>query len=318
MSVRLWGYKNGKLKHTLRSEINIFNFIFRYIWMILTLAMTGALVAFIVEAFINFFKYTTITQVSAENKRNIDFPAVTVCNMNMVRNTITQCNGSVFANLDTLFLNYGETLVIEDRLTSELGYVVGEDPNGEEMLKCLYEYSNKVHEMMPICTWKGTLMNCSDLFQTTLTEMGVCFTFNGVEGQRLQASYTGPDGGLRMFVDIGQLNYYYSATIQAGIKVVLHDPGTDPLPSMGGFLVAPGLSAEAIISKTRKSFLGDPYGKCLKVSESGNPLKRYSFYSEKSCRMECMIDHLVSGNESCRNCRHFLHPGIFLWASEAN
>ncbi|XP_061184361.1 acid-sensing ion channel 1B-like [Saccostrea echinata] len=229
--------------------------------------------------------------------------------MNMVKKSITQCNDSVFANLDNLFLNYGETLVIEDRLTPGLGFVIGEDPNGEEMLKCLYEYSNTVREMIPICTWKGTLMNCSSLFQKTLTEMGVCFTFNGEERERLQASYTGPDGGLRVFIDIGQLEYYYSATIQAGIKVILHDPGTDPLPSLGGFLVAPGLSADAIISKTRKSFLGKPYGSCLNVNEAGNPLKRYSFYSEKSCRMECMIDHLVSANESCKNCRHFLHPG---------
>lgn len=102
--------------------------------------MTGTLVAFIVEAFTNFLKYRSITRISAETKQNIDFPAVTICNMNMVKNTITQCNNSLYANLDKLFLNFGETLVIEDNLVPGSGMVRGEIPNGEEMLHCLYEH----------------------------------------------------------------------------------------------------------------------------------------------------------------------------------
>lgn len=125
----------------------------------------------------------------------------------MVKKTIPQCNGTVFANLDKVFLNFGETLVIEDRLTPGLGFVNGLLPSGEQMLNCLYQYSNTIEEMLPICTWNGALEPCSNLFKTTLTEMGVCFTFNG------------SDGGLRVFVDIRQEDYFYSATIQAGIKV---------------------------------------------------------------------------------------------------
>lgn len=181
--------------------------------------MTCALIAFIVEAITIFLQYRTVTRISAENKQNIDFPAVTICNMNMVKKTIPQCNGTVFANLDNIFLNFGETLVIEDRLTSGLGFVKGLLPNGEQMLRCLYQYSNTIEEMLPICTWNGALEPCSNLFKTTLTEMGVCFTFNGEANQRYQSSFTGSDGGLRVFVDIRQEDYYYSATIQAGIKV---------------------------------------------------------------------------------------------------
>lgn len=137
----------------------------------------------------------------------------------MVKKTIPQCNGTVFANLDKVFLNFGETLVIEDRLTPGLGFVNGLLPSGEQMLNCLYQYSNTIEEMLPICTWIGALEPCSNLFKTTLTEMGVCFTFNGEANQRQHSSFTGSDGGLRVFVDIRQEDYFYSATIQAGIKV---------------------------------------------------------------------------------------------------
>jgi hypothetical protein len=181
--------------------------------------MAVTLVYFVVEAFINFLKYNTVTQMSADNKNHIDFPAVTICNMNMVKKSIVQCNDSVYAGLDTLFLNFGETLVIEDRLSSNLGFVVGDFPTGEQMLHCLMDYSNTVEEMLPICTWKGKQESCQDLFKATLTEMGVCFTFNGEANERLQTSYSGSDGGLGVFIDIQQINYFYSATVQAGVKV---------------------------------------------------------------------------------------------------
>lgn len=98
--------------------------------------MTCALIAFIVEAITIFLQYRTVTRISAENKQNLEFPAVTICNMNMVKKTIPQCNGTVFANLDKVFLNFGETLVIEDRLTPGLGFVNGLLPSGEQMLNC--------------------------------------------------------------------------------------------------------------------------------------------------------------------------------------
>lgn len=194
-------------------------FLHRFVWLLLTLLMTCALIAFIVEAITIFLQYRTVTRISAENKQNLEFPAVTICNMNMVKKTIPQCNGTVFANLDKVFLNFGETLVIEDRLTPGLGFVNGLLPSGEQMLNCLYQYSNTIEEMLPICTWNGALEPCSNLFKTTLTEMGVCFTFNGEANQRQHSSFTGSDGGLRVFVDIRQEDYFYSATIQAGIKV---------------------------------------------------------------------------------------------------
>ncbi|XP_056009450.1 acid-sensing ion channel 1B-like [Ostrea edulis] len=294
---------------TLKQKSGVARDVGKYAWLIFTLLMTVTLVVFIVDAFINFLKYNTVTQISADNKNRIDFPAVTICNMNMVKKSIIHCNDTVFAGLDTIFLNFGETLVIEDILTPGLGFVKGEIPNGEQMLQCLLQYSNTVREMLPICTWKGRLEPCQNLFITTLTEMGVCFTFNGEGNQRLQTSHSGSDGGLGVFIDIQQANYFYSSTIQAGIKVVLHEPEEAPLPSMRGFLVAPGLSAEAVISRTGKNFLDEPYGRCLNIEEVGNPLHRYKSYSEKACRMECMIDYLVSADEHCRNCRHFLYPG---------
>jgi hypothetical protein len=183
--------------------------------------MTVVLIYFIVEAFVNFLKFNTVTQISADNKNHIDFPAVTICNMNMVKRSIVKCNnnGSEYSKLDKLFLNFGETLVIKRILIKMLGSITGEFPTGEQMLHCLMEYSNTVEEMLPICTWKGRHEPCQRLFKATLTEMGVCFTFNGEDNERLQTSYSGSDGGLGVFIDIQQANYFYSATVQAGIKV---------------------------------------------------------------------------------------------------
>ena len=131
--------------------------------------MAVTLAYFVVEAFINFLKYNTVTQMSADNKNHIDFPAVTICNMNMVKKSIVQCNtsGSAYVGLSTLFLNFGETLVIKDILYSGPRSEQGEIPTGEQILQCLMEYSNTVEEILPICTWKGRHEPCQRLFKVS-------------------------------------------------------------------------------------------------------------------------------------------------------
>lgn len=133
--------------------------------------------------------------------------------MNMVKKMILQCNGMVFVNLDKVFLNFGEMLVIEDCLILGLGFVNGLLFSGEQMLNCFYQYLNMIEEMLLICMWNGVLEFCLNLFKIILIEMGVCFIFNREVNQWQYLFFIGSDSGLWVFVDIWQEDYFYFVII---------------------------------------------------------------------------------------------------------
>ncbi|KAL5012168.1 hypothetical protein ScPMuIL_010719 [Solemya velum] len=96
-----------------------------------------------------------------------------------------------------------------------------DDIPGELLKHCFKDSSPKLNEFLGHCVWEGTLKDCSEIFNETVTEYGLCFTFNGDATQRANTGSTGSTSGLHVLVNIQQDKYFFSKTLEAGVKSLL-------------------------------------------------------------------------------------------------
>ena len=76
--------------------------------------------------------------------------------------------------------------------------------------------------------------------------------FPGRDGQPiLRVKQGGSNRGLHLILNVGQEEYYGTASYAAGLKVLVHDQQTLPLVSQLGFAVSPGTSTFAALKKLR-------------------------------------------------------------------
>ncbi len=141
----------------------------RIIWTLLLLSGVGYFSYQSSELLKKYFNFPVTTKSTLVYEKEPDFPAVTICNFNMMRNSVVS------------EYNFGE--VIDHALMSKSGA----EMNDTEIDWSLYEDVNisdvyhiaghQMSDMILDCFWKGD--ECSHQnFTPVLTSMGLCHTFN--------------------------------------------------------------------------------------------------------------------------------------------
>lgn len=167
--------------------------------------------------FSKYISYPTLTKVDGIINSELDFPAVTICNLNTVKRDVIACNGSMFRDrIYSLFEDMSDISILEHMLAQS---VVPNDLDGELLEMCFKNSSHQLKTFLGHCVWEGTLEDCSDIFTETLTEYGVCFTFNDEAKPRARTRSTGSTSGLHVLINIEQDKYFFSKTLEAGVKV---------------------------------------------------------------------------------------------------
>ena len=169
--------------------------------------------------------------------------------------------------------------------------------------------------LLQTCHWRGKLVNCSSLFTPTITDQGVCCSFNmqqnlmeedcsseeggrkfsclvkelqqeGAEGQEVWKASVGADMGLQLVLD-QHSNLDSLQTLHEpcqGLKVLIGQPKAFPLLGQDSLLLAPGqshnirLGATVITSTDAVASLHPTDRGCLFPSERS--LQYHSFYSQ--------------------------------------
>ncbi|XP_040164851.1 pickpocket protein 28-like [Anopheles arabiensis] len=114
---------------------------------------------------------------------DIPFPAVTICPVTKVKSKVL--------NFTTIYqhLVHGGNVTDEDydRFLAMIQvcdfsfnkYLVKQQFD-DNLVHLLQEMAPPFEELFLMCIWRGKYVNCSDLFEPTLTERGICYTFNGL------------------------------------------------------------------------------------------------------------------------------------------
>jgi acid-sensing ion channel, other len=163
------------------------------------------------------------------------------------------------------------------------------------------------------CKFRGQLNSCEDLLEETVTDDGICKTFNMIEGLKTggnfentwspekgyvseeldvypHRAFRGAYIGLNILLSQNSLDldFLCSGPLQ-GWKVKVHSPNEDPT-MLTGFLRVP-LRRETtfVVSPEVTSFSGSA---CH--STSTKKLKLFESYSQENCMAECLSSFVMS------------------------
>lgn len=197
------------------------NFCCRLIWVFLTIIMAMVLTVMLYVQFSRYFSFPTFTKINAVLNNKLDFPAVTICNLNMFNKDITRCMGPDFDNeIFAMYEQMSDVSILEQMIMRMPVSGMPDDIPGEILEQCSKDNTQTLWDFLGHCMWEGSWQDCSEIFQETLTEYGVCFTFNKNITLRKHTGSTGSTSGLHVLINIEQDNYFFSKTLEAGVKVM--------------------------------------------------------------------------------------------------
>ncbi|GFT73029.1 FMRFamide-activated amiloride-sensitive sodium channel, partial [Nephila pilipes] len=213
-----------------------------------------------------YYAYPVVINIDSINRFSLEFPGVTVCNLNSVRNAYFGC---VLRKLDSDRCNLSMIpvpITLKEAVTLDPPYC-SEDKDStlsEEFLERIqfqslyfslknssrFHYGHQKEDFIILCSFNGEKCSLSD-FNLHLDNMyGNCFTFNKANSSKppLETSFVGPNSGLTLELNV-QSDDYILLTKSVGARVVIHDPYQEPTPQDQGINVSPGFETTLGLSK---------------------------------------------------------------------
>lgn len=158
-----------------------------------------------------------------DDEPSLHFPSVTICNYNQFRKSLAQKSPDLTKLLTELFS-------LESRVDyRDAPEDDGPGPAARTIVKKwnitaeLIALAHVLEEMVITCSWCGAKISCREYFSRTLTEVGVCYTFNSrkvqEEKEPLRVFCAGSDCGLTLTMNIQTAEHYFGEGDASGIRV---------------------------------------------------------------------------------------------------
>lgn len=266
----------------------------RLVWLFLLLLMFGLFTWQTSTLVSEYFAYKVSSRIQLISEKKSVFPAVTICNFNRYRKSAL--NGSKFEKILKLKnpLHKSNSQTVNWTANSEVNKL-----NMETLVRSTghqLKYNQQTNGgMLYRCLWKG--QPCGALnFTSTLTDMGVCYTFNsGKKGEILKVDGSGSNFGLKLTMSVEQEDYFGYDSFSAGLRIRIHDQGEPPLVRNLGIAVMPGSHVFAGILRQRMISLKYPY----ETMCQNQKLFNISSYTIAACQDTCK-EHFVTKECKCR------------------
>lgn len=268
-----------------------------------------------------YYAYPVVINIDSVNMFNQDFPGVTICNLNSVRNDFFPC---VLQKLE-----HGECNTSTTQKPINLAEAVGwtqpdcfrqavpklsEEFQERMQFASLYfsltedsriNFGHQAEDFIKSCSFNGEDCSYSDFFVRSDDIYGNCFTFNKVNTSKvpLKTSYIGPNSGLTLELDVETQDYIWLSQ-SVGARVVVHDPYQEPSPQDTGLNVSPGFETTLGLSKVLMRRLESPYkDQCRKYGKGDSKRRCDAICNEKkiSLRCECSLPSATHSHQQ-RTC----------------
>ncbi|XP_012941892.1 amiloride-sensitive sodium channel subunit gamma-like [Aplysia californica] len=257
------------------------------------------------------------TEVKMEYQPKIEFPSVTICNMNKWRNSqFATFNLSIFvppprlslvlSEMETSFGDFHLLLYVTEKcrkgvksiLLPSLLLIQANATKDEKELYYLLsamrvpdsqkiQWGHQLSDMLLECTFDAVSIH----FIVVL--MVVLFYILVRESRHLlkTTSRPGPANGLTVVMDIQQ-DEYMDAVDTGGLRVVIGERDEMPFPEDEAVDVAPGFATSIALTKVEIRRQSPPYGPCLEMSKEKNrELNLYAAtyrYTDNTCKKTCL------------------------------
>ena len=268
----------GGLSYVLSSKSKIR----RLIWLTIILVCVAISLYLVRNTFSKLLDPPTSTTITNDPNLSLDFPAVTICNVNAFSAEILESCGIGPEYVRLMFNANNEKFSFE--------------PPTVEFDPLLAELTNNITENFIFrCFFGDKTCDIDKDFEFSLNELFACYTFNS--GQRgkpiLKVNGTGANDGLTLIVNINQNDYSATIKVDAGIKIVLHPQDEPPHPDRFGVAASPGTNMHISFKKqvyddqTLRSCSPKGQHKWMYLSEEVS-------YSYASCLKDSLINSSIN------------------------
>ena len=287
----------------------------RLFWLVIILGATAGCLYTIVCSIIFFASAPTSTSVAITSVRPLEFPGVTVCNVNIFTASSLEAVGLLRAGICGFFQDPFHPQL--NRCTSS----ISDFPTAKEVvLEDLWSVKGpqSLSEFIPVCTYLGKPCDMEHDFTLSTLSFGACYTFNGYSKMPPSKTYgTGNNQGLKLLLNINQSEYTASALLDAGAKVFIHI-SSEPTPIRDkGMAVPPGRVA---FIGLRKETLANEAGVGCNAEYDNS---RFNFlgnnfsYSSAACLVDCQLT-AVAEHCGCNYVAHSLSPSNSSYTNISN
>ncbi|XP_033762490.1 LOW QUALITY PROTEIN: uncharacterized protein LOC117344005 [Pecten maximus] len=284
MRTVLTDFAEGSTFHGLRYVAHQGSFIGRkLLWLMMICACASVLVYQIVDRVYYYYGWPVTVNVRVNYNTSLQFPSITICNQNAFKATLSN-DLHRYRLLESMY-TYPDTFDEND-----LVRFGGQNLTLEDLF---LQSAHQKEDFIPRCLWKG--LPCStDDFNTTMTDHGVCYTFNEGRNQEYISS-VGVENGLRLTLNVEQYEYMPGPHDAAGVKMLLHANGEVPRVHALGQAVSTGAHVFVGVKVFSISNLPLPHGRC-----SEHKLEYVDQFTMDACQMDCLTS---LAKERC-GCRH--------------
>ena len=256
-------------------------------WLLILLAFTGYFLFSAYESLTKFFRYPINTVITQKYLSELELPAITICPINVIsRKKLFALDG------DKSFVKYAlEEAVCNATSSVRAGKACGAamlcccvnfflfdgsklSPGctteyKQALLKAQLDagvyfngslfyqtYGQSIEEMLDsgLCVFGGALYTpcTAQDFSTSVTDFGVCHTFNsGHNGEESvkKTTIAGPGGGLNILLN-ANVDDHFIGRLSEGFSVIIHRPG-EFFTAWDGINVGPGMLATIHLHQQR-------------------------------------------------------------------
>ena len=205
----------------------------RVVWLFMTVAACGYALHKVYESTVNYLNYPFSTARMRKYVDELEFPAVSFCNLNDMKFSVL--NGT---KVDEAILDHTKM----DQVTAE------------EYRNITLGAAHKIEEMLVSCTFNGQPCSAKNFTLFYWMQGDLCFTFNsGKSGHNvLSVSGTGIARGLQVILNIQHYEYYRDRML-AGVHLILHGQDETPV-RIRGPVIPPGFTTYMQIEKKKVCF----------------------------------------------------------------
>ena len=164
-------------------------------------------------------------------------------------------------------------------------------------MAALYQnLSPKLEDMIIACKWQNRPVNCSQYFQSILTDRGQCYTFQSLqfveEFGTLHSQTNHIEQGLSLILDTTPNDTFVVSTLLNGFSVLINDVKLVPMSDGQELFVGPGHQINIGLIKETYERLNPPYAEqeCVAVDAEYSDLELVSGYrySKSGCQSACL------------------------------
>ena len=172
-----------------------------------------------------YLEYRVQTTLSIDDEEtSLQFPSITICNYNQFRKSLALRSPDIMDLLKDLFSIEARVDVqeVQKRDRPDTASLLS---NNWNLTAELIALAHILEQMVIMCYWCGVKISCHEYFSRTLTEVGVCYTFNSEKVQKekgtLWAYCAGSDCGLTLRMNIQTEEHYFGEGDASGVRVRL-------------------------------------------------------------------------------------------------